>query len=108
MQTNAVKQFRDAILASGMIPPIDIEADGKVHRFSSNGKKADDAGWYLLYDDGIPAGSFGDWRTGMKQNWRADIGRTLTPGEEAAYWAKVETMRRERQAARDQQFRLRC
>lgn len=98
MQINPIGQFRDAIQAAGLIPPADIEADGKLRRFSSNGKKADDAGWYLLHDDGIPAGSFGDWRTGIMQTWRADIGRTLTPAEEAAHRAKVETMRREREA----------
>lgn len=93
-----IQQFRDAIEAAGLTPPTDIEADGKLRRFSSNGKKADDAGWYLLHDDGIPAGSFGDWRTGLKQDWRADIGRSLTPAEEAAHRAKVEAMRREREA----------
>lgn len=95
---NAIQQFRDAIQAAGLVPPDGIEADGKLRRFSSNGKKADDAGWYLLHDDGIPAGSFGDWRTGIVQTWRADIGRTLTPAEEAAHRAKVEAMRREREA----------
>lgn len=98
MQINLIGQFRDAIQAAGLIPPDDIEADGKLRRFSSNGKKADDAGWYLLHDDGVPAGSFGDWRTGIMQTWRADIGRTLTAGEEAAHRAKVEAMRREREA----------
>ena len=98
MQINPIGQFRDAIQAAGLVPPADIEPDGKLRRFSSNGKKADDAGWYLLHDDGIPAGSFGDWRTGIMQTWRADIGRTLTPAEEAAHRAKVEAMRREREA----------
>ena len=56
---NAIQQFRDAIQAAGLIPPDGIEADGKLRRFSSNGKKADDAGWYLLHDDGIPAGPSG-------------------------------------------------
>lgn len=98
MQINPIGQFRDAIQAAGLIPPDDIEADGKLRRFSSNGKKADDAGWYLLHDGGIPAGSFGDWRTGIMQTWRADIGRTLTHAEDAAHRAKVEAMRRERDA----------
>lgn len=98
MQINPIEQFRDAIQSAGLIPPDDIESDGKLRRFASNGKKADDAGWYLLHDDGIPAGSFGDWRTGIMQTWRADIGRTLTPAEDAAHRAKVEAMRREREA----------
>lgn len=95
---DAIEQFREAIRAAGLTPPDEIEVDGKLRRFASNGKKADDAGWYLLHGDGIPAGSFGDWRTGFTQTWRADIGRTLTPAEEAAHRARAEAMRREREA----------
>jgi putative DNA primase/helicase len=99
---NAISQFRDAILAAGLTPPSAIEADGKLRRFASNGKRGDDAGWYLLHGDGIPAGSFGDWRTGLTQTWRADIGRALTPTEEAAHRDKAEAMRREREAEETQ------
>ena len=95
---DAAEQFRAAIQAAGLTPPDEIEADGKLRRFPSNGKKSDTAGWYLLHGDGIPAGSFGDWRTGFSQTWRADIGRTLTPAEDAAHRARVEAMRREREA----------
>lgn len=92
------QQFRDAIQAAGLSPPDVIESDGKLRRFASNGKHGDDAGWYLMYGDGIPAGSFGDWRTGLAQTWRADIGRTPTPAEEAAHLARIERARREREA----------
>ena len=95
---DALPQFRDAIQSAGMIPPADIEPDGKLRRFSSNGKKGDDSGWYVLHGDSIPAGSFGDWRTGISQSWRADIGRPLSPQEETAHRARIEAMRREREA----------
>lgn len=95
---DSISQFRDAIGAAGQTPPDEIEADGKLHRYASNGKRSDDAGWYVLHNGDIPAGCFGDWRTGQTQNWRADIGRTLTHAEESAHRAKVETMRREREA----------
>lgn len=95
---NPIEQFREAIHASGLTPPETIEADGKLRRFASNGRRNDDAGWYLLHADGIPAGSFGDWRIGLTQSWRADVGRALTPAEEAEHRAKVEAMRREREA----------
>jgi putative DNA primase/helicase len=88
----AIEQFREAIRAAGLTPPDEIEADGKLRRFASNGKKGDDAGWYLLHGDGIPAGSFGDWRAGFSQTWRADIGRALTPAEEAEHRAKVSAL----------------
>ena len=93
---SATDQFRDAIRSAGLIPPDMIEPDGKLHRFASNGKNGDDAGWYALHGDGIPAGTFGDWRNGFSQTWRADIGRKLTPAEGAAHRAKVEAMQRER------------
>lgn len=91
--SRALLQFRDAIVAAGLTPPEVIIADGKLRRFSSNGKAKDDAGWYVLHGGAIPAGVIGDHRTGLHQNWRADIGRTLSPAEEAACRARVEAMR---------------
>ncbi len=99
----AIEQFREAIQSAGLIPPDMIEPDGSLHRFASSGKRGDDAGWYALHGDGIPAGSFGDWRSGFSQTWRADIGRTLTPAEDAAHRAKVEAMKREREVARERE-----
>jgi len=98
MMSNPIEQFRDAIQASGLTPPETIEADGILRRFASNGKRGDDSGRYLLHLDGIPAGWIGDYRTGLSQNWRADVGRDLTPAEQTAHRAKVEAMRREREA----------
>jgi putative DNA primase/helicase len=95
---DAIDQFRAAIQSAGLSPPETIEPDGKLHRFASNGMRGDDAGWYALHDDGIPAGSFGDWRSGQSHTWRADLGRSHTPEDEAAHRAKVEAMMRERDA----------
>jgi putative DNA primase/helicase len=95
---SAVEQFRQAISAAGLHPPDEIHNDGNLHRFASNDKRNDDAGWYVMYGDGIAAGAFGDWRTGYSETWRADIGRTLTPAEETAHRERVAAMRREREA----------
>lgn len=94
----AIEQFRAAIHRAGLLAPEIIEPDGKLHRFASNGKRSDDAGWYVLHADGIPAGAFGDWRGGLSETWRAEIGRRLSPNEEAAYRGRVDAMRREREA----------
>jgi len=93
-----IEQFRDAIRAAGLTPPDVIEADGNLRRFGTNGKRSDDAGWYIAHDDGIPAGAFGDWRTGVSQTWRADIGRRLTSAEESAHRERVAAMRQAREA----------
>ena len=90
---DATIQFREAIKSAGLVPPEVIQSDGKLHRFASNGDRGDHAGWYTLHSDGIPAGAFGDWRTGISETWQCDIGRTLTPVEEAAHRAKVDATR---------------
>lgn len=92
---DAVQQFRVALAESGITPPPEIIADGRLHRFSPTGKRGDDAGWYVAHGDGIPAGAFGDWRTGASHTWRADIGRRLTPQELAEQQRRIDEARRQ-------------
>ncbi len=75
---NIATKFINAISQTGITPPLSVISDGELHRFSSNGKSTDEAGWYVLHDDGVSAGSFGDWRSGETHTWCADIGRPLT------------------------------
>jgi len=97
-----IEQFRDAMHSAGLNPPEVIEADGEMHRFSANGKRDDDSGWYVLHVDGIPAGAFGDWRADLSEKWRADIGRELSDSERAAYRARMDAMRAAREAEQAQ------
>jgi len=90
-------EFRAAIASAGLTPPDAIEADGKLRRFASNGKRSDDSGWYVFHDDGIPAGAYGDWRTGVSETWRADVGRPLTEEERRRLAAKAEADRKARE-----------
>lgn len=76
-QPDATERFRAAIEAAGLAAPAAILADGRLHRFPTAARRGDDAGWYVLHDDGIAAGAFGDWRTGLSATWRAD--RPLRP-----------------------------
>ena len=64
-----IDHFKLAISAAGLTPPDNITGDGKFQRFSTNGKPGDDAGSYILHLDGLPAGWFGDYRTGLNQTW---------------------------------------
>lgn len=96
---DATEQFRDAIRAAGLMPPDQIVADGKLHRFASNGSRGDDAGYYVLHDDDAPAGIFGCWRSGVYETWRPDIVHTLTADERESHRQRVAQMRVQREAA---------
>jgi putative DNA primase/helicase len=98
MNRDAIGRFRDAISAAGINPPDVIEADGKLRRFPTNGKRGDDSGWYVLYGDGIPAGAFGDWRAGLEQTWRQDVGRELSLAEREAQRERIAVVRQQREA----------
>ena len=85
-------QLRVAMSDSGIPPPDDIILDGRIRRFPTNGKPSDTSGWYIGYEsyNGSPAaGAFGDWRTGMEQTWRADIGRKMNHIEEMAHQRRM-------------------
>ncbi len=61
--------FRSEISKAGLSIPNELIADERIHRFASNGKPSDNAGWYILFPDGIAAGTFGCWREDFKINW---------------------------------------
>ena len=86
----ALQQFREAMAARGILPSADLLADGKIHRCDAEGKGGKGDASYLLHPDGIPAGGFQNWRDGIGwQDWRANIGRTMTPAEKAAQDARI-------------------
>ena len=98
--SSVLAQFRSAAEARGLLLPDRLEADGKLHRCPLwEGAKGKKDGAYLLHLDGVPAGGFQNFRDGLDwENWRADIGRQLTPEEEAANRARMEAQRAEREA----------
>ena len=86
-----INQFKDAIYTSGMTPPDFIQADGNIHRFSTNGQPNNKNGWYVLYTDEPSAGVFGDWGKNFQSKWKADIGRAYTTEKIEAYRLKMDT-----------------
>ena len=90
--------FKLAISETGLTPPDNIIADGKIHRFSSNGKPRDDSGWYMLHLDGIAAGAFGCWRAGFTQNWCARSENAMTQAERDAHRSRNAAMQAQREA----------
>jgi putative DNA primase/helicase len=92
---SAVAEFQNAMRSAGLTPP-DVIEPGKLHRFSTNGRNSDDAGWCRLFDDGM-GGVFGDWRTGLDGTWQATRS-TFTKAEHEEFRRKVAEDRARREA----------
>lgn len=97
MSYQYAEQFRQAIADSGLTPPDHLVADGDLHRFSKNGERWDDSGWYVYFADGL-GGVFGCWSIGMTEHWRANIGREWTDAEVLAHQRQTEAAKQKRQA----------
>jgi len=94
-------QLKDAMLSANLKPPDVIHLDGKLHRFNSGtkGEKGHDKpGWYIAFNDGVPAGRFGCWRSGVELTWKAEIGRSLTVAEEMAQSRRLSEAKAQRDA----------
>ena len=89
--------FLQEIEKAGLTPPATIIADGQLHRFASNGDRADDAGWYTYFPDETPAGVFGCWRKNVKQTWSSKADSTLTTAERDRQRARFDEVRRQRE-----------
>jgi len=87
--TAGLEGFRSEISKAGLSLPNEIIADERIHRFSSNGKSTDNAGWYVLFTSGIAAGSFGCWREDVKINWCSVDKATLTQSERSEFNKKM-------------------
>jgi putative DNA primase/helicase len=101
--TTQLDAFRQEIEKAGLTPPALIIADGKLHRFASNGDRADDSGWYTYFHDEPPAGVFGCWRKNFKQTWSGKTDSTLTPAERDRQRRRLDEARRQRE--QDEQLR---
>lgn len=109
MKGEPVADFLGAMEAAGVRPAEPIAqalAGGGLIRFRAEGDRPGRRnGWAILYLDGTPAGSFGWYKGGLRQNWRADRQEPLSPAERARLqreW-RATSMRREaeRKAAQE-------
>lgn len=99
--TTVCEAFRESIKLAQLTPPEEIIADGQIQRFASNGEQDDDAGWYVLHLDDIPAGKFGCFRAKVEQTWCAKSDKEMTGAERDRQRQRFDEARRQRdQAAR--------
>ena len=96
--SDTLEQFRQTIFATLGYAPADIDDDGAIHRFSTNGQHGDKSGYYVYHSDGIPAGFYGDWRTGLQSTWCAKSDNAMTPPEREANRQRIKAMAAQRDA----------
>ena len=97
--TDALRQFEDALRQRDIIPPSHLCSDGKLHRCNVEGRGGKGDAAYVLHLDGIPAGGFQNWRDGLGwEDWCADVGRSLTTVEREELRQKTALARAEREA----------
>lgn len=95
-------EFRQAAAGYGLDLPAEIIADGALHRFTVPGDRAkSNNGWYVLHPDTPAAGAFGCWKRQLSQTWCHQASNELSEAEQVAYKARLETMRRQREAGKD-------
>lgn len=101
--------IQDAMSAAGLQPhkPLDLQANGKIHRYRVTGDKSGSVnGWAVL--NGGPAlfGGFGSWKTGESHTWCEASSKPLTAIERAEIQRCTQAMRQahaqEREAVREQ------
>lgn len=102
--SDALHQFRDAMLEHGLLPPTRLITDGQIHRCdvkkSSDGwrhRSGNDAGAYVLHLDArIPHGGFQNWTNQRGwQSWRPNLRRELTAAEQREISEAMEKARSE-------------
>ena len=80
-----------------------IHGDGTLYRFSTNGKRMDQSGWYVLHDDGdVPAGAFGCWRSGLSQTWCSKDTHAMTQAERSTHHQRMQAIAQQREADKAQ------
>ena len=67
---NIQETVRNVKLDNGIAPPETILLDGVLHRFKDESGKLNC--WYTAHVDGRAAGTVGNWKTGLKINWKAE------------------------------------
>lgn len=95
VSSDPVEAFGRAMVDYGLSPG-EIEASEKLVRFDVD-KRGDKAGWYVFYPGEVCAGAFGNWKTGLKENWCSVERSTMTDDESARYREAVEAARKQRE-----------
>ncbi|MDZ7752754.1 MAG: phage/plasmid primase, P4 family [Gammaproteobacteria bacterium] len=96
--------FATAMQAAGVTPPEHMTADGRLHRFRvPEDKNGSRNGWYILHGDGLPAGAFGSWKSGVEGKWCSKSDTQLSQTERDELRRRTERAKAERDKALEQE-----
>ena len=76
------------------ILPKEIVIDARLHRFHIDGdKRSSKNGWYIIFNDGIPCGVFGSWKSGVTHSWCVKSKQLMSGSEFLSFRKQVEEAR---------------
>ena len=100
LSSDPVSEFHQAMADAGILSDEVPIADGQLHRFKADGDKTGSKnGWYILFNDGNPAGSFGSWKYGVNETWSLKNYKDFTPQQKAEYAKQMAQAKTEREKA---------
>jgi len=99
IQSDPVSDFLNAMAEHGLAPT-DLVVSGELVRFDVD-RKGDKAGWYAFHLDGIPAGSFGSWKTGLRETWCAVDSRDMDDTARVRHLEFIDKVRSQREALKN-------
>jgi putative DNA primase/helicase len=91
---NNIQAFKNAIHTVVGYSPDDIQP-GKLQRFATSTRPNDTSGWCVFFPD-LEHGAYGDWRTGISENWKAKMVRQLSTAERQKIAQAIEQVTKER------------
>ena len=96
-----IQSFQAEMLANGINPPDQINADGELHRFYIQGdKRGSKNGWYIINSDYIPCGVFGSWKVGKSTKWCAKKREHMNSVECVKFQHQIVDIKRQRDTER--------
>ena len=90
--SDPIEHFRLAITMAGLEAPPNIQADGAIHRYSTDGKPNHKNGWYFYHGDGTPWGQAGSWDVNGGDpvcHWCAESDSAMTTAELSAHRQRI-------------------
>lgn len=97
-----IRSVLDDMHSCGIVPTdpgqIVFDTPSMVRFHVAGDKKGTLNGFWRGFSDGVPAGVFGSWKTGQQHNWTMGSADKWSDADRAAYTAKIERIRAEREA----------